>query len=752
MNVIWDKIKHSNVVKVATAYGVVCWILLQVQDAVLPTIGAPLWVAQIILFLILIGFPIAVLIAWASDLSNSAAKSNPDDEEKSQKVPKRIFFVGGLLSISIIGLFAFYASPFIFDYEPRRNYTNQNKNYNDLNSDNVSVKFDLNLIDSSPNEWGLLSEIAISSSGDLVAFTINHESSSDIYLRDLRTIEAPFYLVTYSWGTDVHGIIDFTDDSEWVSFFDSGILKKVRVTGGAAQTVLETNLGRTSGYDIDNDKLIYTGPGDLLWTKDFVSSEKKMVYNFDKMPGRVYRWPQFLPDDENLIVSSSSLVAANDDSDILLYNSENGDNSVIIANAYNSRYVPQTGHIIFVRDSSLWGVRFDLDKLEISGSEQLLIKNIQTNGILGSAAYSIAGNGRLIYLRGNDVAVASSSLMVNILSNNGEILESLPMKGRFGQISLSPNGENLSYTNYEGSNADIWVYNFDQKTTGRRTFNGRSDRSRWYPDGKNLIYSNNFTMGLAQAAPDKTSDQNIKSSIRIVSSDGAGNDQQIFTNDDEFRSYLIQSISPDGDELFFSTSESKGAGVNNKLYKLSLTDKLYSESKTEEFVLAPNAQQTWWSRVSVSYDGKWVAYVSNESGKNQVYIRPYPNVNTGKWQVSAKEAYSPIWSKTKNELFYHDGNKFYKVKYSVIENGNSSYFNLNEPELLFEHIIVSNHLTFPAWDYDHKNDQFIIITTPESQSSDIYGNSIEAYNKSVTLTVVENWFSELNQMMPNRVD
>ena len=72
--------------------------------------------------------------------------------------------------------------------------------------------------------------------------------------------------------------------------------------------------------------------------------------------------------------------------------------------------------------------------------------------------------------------------------------------------------------------------------------------------------------------------------------------------------------------------------------------------------------------------------------------------------------------------------------------------------MLFEHIIVSNHLTFPAWDYDHNNDQFIIITTPESESSDIYGNSIETYNKSVTLTVVENWFSELNQIMPNEVD
>ncbi|MBH18397.1 MAG: hypothetical protein CMD91_02405, partial [Gammaproteobacteria bacterium] len=236
---------------------------------------------------------------------------------------------------------------------------------------------------------------------------------------------------------------------------------------------------------------------------------------------------------------------------ILLYNSETGENKIIIANGYNARYAQQTEHIIFVRDSSLWGAKFDLDKLEILGPEQQLIKNIQTNGILGSATYSISDNGRLIYLMGGDVAVASANLVMNVLSNNGTILESLPMEGRFGQISLSPDGSSLSYTNYEGSNADIWVYEFDKKVSGRRTFNGRSDRSRWYPDGKNLIYINNFTMGLSQAAPDKTSDKNIKSSIRMASSDGAGNDHEIFTNDDKFRSYLLQSISPNGDELFF---------------------------------------------------------------------------------------------------------------------------------------------------------------------------------------------------------
>ena len=116
-----------------------------------------------------------------------------------------------------------------FDYEPRKGYTNLDGKDIKTSKRNIA-NFDLNLLDSSPNEWGLLSEIAISNNGNLVAFTINYESSSEIYIRDLESIDPPFYLTSYSWGTDVHGIVDFTDDDEWVSFFDSGILKKVLFT------------------------------------------------------------------------------------------------------------------------------------------------------------------------------------------------------------------------------------------------------------------------------------------------------------------------------------------------------------------------------------------------------------------------------------------------------------------------------------------------------------------------------------------
>tara|TARA_B110001454_G_scaffold110102_1_gene103408 strand:- start:48 stop:2249 length:2202 start_codon:yes stop_codon:yes gene_type:complete len=731
LNNLWDKIKHSNVVKVATAYGVLCWILLQVQDSVLPTIGAPLWVAQIILFLILIGFPIACLIAWATEVGSSSQISKSDGiSSQGDKVNKKTLLIGTILSISIIGLFAFYISPYVFDYKPKR-FSNEVNVININNSVAKSSRFDLNIGKSSINEWGLNTEIAISPNGRLVAFTKNKDGSSEIYIRDLWVDEVPILITDYKWGTDVHGIIDFTDDSEWVTYFDSGILKRVRVTGGATQTVLKTRLGRTSGYDLTENKLIFTGPGDLLWEMNLETNEEIMVFEFDKLPIRVYRWPQLLPDGDNILVSSSSLITANTDSNLLLYNSKTGVNETIVSNGFNGRFIPQTEHIVFVRESSLWAVPFDIDSLQVIGNETEIIRGIQTNGILGSAAFSISDSGRLIYLKGSDVAVASADLQLDILSRDGQPQEIIPIPGRFGQITLSPDKTKLLYTAYDGSSADIWVWDFEQGNAGRRTFNSSSDRARWSPNGENIIFNNS------------AEDRNM-SSIRSVPSDGTGTDVEIFNNQRLFGTYLIQSVSTADNRLFFNmTAGSAAAG--NTIWAMDLEDSDNSERTIEQLDVSPNTDEVWWARISSSYDGKWITYVSNESGSNQVYIRPYPDIDSGKWQVSARDATSPIWSPVANELFFRSGNNFFKVGYDVLESDDSSFFNLSEPEFLFEHTIVENHLTFPAWDYDSTNDRFMIISASDSETSNY---TDDVYENQTTLTVVESWFNELNRLAP----
>ena len=142
-------------------------------------------------------------------------------------------------------------------------------------------------------------------------------------------------------------------------------------------------------------------------------------------------------------------------------------------------------------------------------------------------------------------------------------------------------------------------------------------------------------------------------------------------------------------------------------------------------------------------------YVSNESGSNQIYIRPYPEINQGKWQISASNASSPIWSKNSDEIFFRSGNKFYSTDYSILLGGDSSYINIDVPELMFEANITENHLTFPAWEYNSTTDTFIIITDKDDQKNNAGIYTDVGYKSEISLTVIEYWFEELMLLAPN---
>ena len=736
MNEFWKKFKHRNVAKIAAAYAALSWILLQAQEAILPTIGAPTWVAQSILFLMLVGFPIACVIAWASDV-NSKDDNFEEPEDKNTKIrpnsplTKKTFLLTGLPIVALIGLFAFYISPYIFDFKPDNRNQEVSGRVQSFQQDmSQSARFELNLGNTGTSEWGLTTEIVISPNGRYVAYTINNDGAGEIFIRDLWRGGTSNRIAEYRWGTDVHGVLDFSEDGEWITYFDSGILQQVRVSGGASQNLLDTRLGRTSGYHLKDTSLTFTGAQDFLWKLDRESGEQSMIYAFDQQDAsRVYRWPQVLPDEKTILVSSSSAVAISD-SILLLYDQENGASKEIVTNAFNGRFVEETGHIVFVRGSSLWAVPFDLERLQISGNEVKLIENIQTNGILGSAAYSFSKNGRLVYLPGTDVAVATANLDINVVSRSGDILEAIDISGRVGQLAISPDGSQLSYTAYESSESDIWVWDFQRKIAGRRTFGGTSDRARWSSDISTLLFNN-----LSEA-------QNL-SGIWAVPSDGSGEAFEVFSDPSRFAAYQIQSLSAADNRLFFYSGAAQiGQGA---LWSLDLSNNENSEINISQLEVSPNTEEVWWARIATSPNGRWIAYVSNESGSNQIYIRPYPDIDRGKWQISALDAASPIWSTNGNEIFFRSGNRFFKVAYEELSSETRTFMDLHEPEFLFEHTIVENHLTFPAYVYNPADDNFIILSTSDSDGLEF---SDSAYADQTTLAVVENWFSELSTFVP----
>ncbi len=743
MGEFWKSFKHRNVAKVATVYAALSWFVLQAQEAILPTIGAPIWVAQTLLFLMLVGFPIACVIAWASDVNSPNKDAYQAGSEIASEdyhsLPKRNVILIGLATIALIALFAFYISPYVFEFsaEETAQATSTYSSTPELPS-TLSARLDLNIGATGTSEWGLNTEIAISPNGRYVAFTVNSAGSGEVYVRDLWSTEDARPVASYRWGTDVHGILEFSDDGQWITYFDSGVLHQVRPEGGSTQQVLTTILGRTSGYDLTPDKLIFTGPLDHLWELDLQTNREAIVNGFDQqLDDLVFRWPQLMPDGTTILVSASAAIA-NTDSEVLLYDSILGESHLAISNAFNARYIPETGHIVFIRDTSLWAVPYDIEAKKALGSETMVLENIQTNGILGSAAYSFSNNGRLIYLEGSDVAVSSANLGLNILTRTGELVETIDISGRFGQLSLSPSGSQLAYTAFENSLSDIWVWNKEQRVNGRRTFDGASSRSVWTPDGNSLL----FRIGATNST--SLSETTI---FATVPGDGTGQSSEFFRDPSQVvRGGWLQSVSSSDNKLMlFSGSNQPGEG---RLWTLDLNESNNIETVLSQLEVSPNTEEVWWARPSTSPDGKWLAYVSNESGSNQIYLRPYPDIERGKWMVSSIDATSPVWSSTSDELFFRTGQDFFSVKLEAVSVDEEEFLNLETPQFLFSQSIVENHLTYPAWVYDSNEDQFLIISAPEDTNGDFSDN---VYRDQTTLTVVENWFAELSALASKTV-
>jgi hypothetical protein len=395
----------------------------------------------------------------------------------------------------------------------------------------------------------------------------------------------------------------------------------------------------------------------------------------------------------------------------------------------NARFVEKTGHIVFVRDSALWAVPFDLDAQITVGLEIKIVDSLQTNGILGSAAYAFSDQGRFVYLKGGDVSVPSTELKLYVLNREGERVSTLDTQGRIGQLNLSPDGSNLSFTKFQNAETDIWVYNLHQSTSGRRTFDGDSTRAVW-ADSSTLFYSS-------------FSETSGNSGIWKVAGDGSSAPSLLTELGDEFSGtrHLTVSVSIAAEKLFYNLAGMGGAQVSTWSIDLSEAEEL----TVAEVDVTPNSEDVWWSRLQVSPNGKWVAYVSNESGSSQVYVRPYPEISKGKFQISALDAESPIWSEDGKEIFFRSGSSFFSARYEEIFTDSRAFIDFDEPELLFKHSIVENHLTFPAYVYNASSETFIILSTADAAEPVFQQDS---YLGQTTLTVIENWFSELESLSP----
>jgi serine/threonine-protein kinase len=492
----------------------------------------------------------------------------------------------------------------------------------------------------------------------------------------------------------------FSPDGQWIAYYTiPPTLKKMPVTGGASITLYAGvgQAGRTWG----DDGTIVVGTAEGLKRVSAAGGAPQPLTKVDAQKGEImHANPQFITGSQ-AVVFTIHVSGSNDR--IAVFDSRKNSYRVVVNDGATGRYIP-TGHLVYMRAGTLFGVPFDARRLVVTGPETPLIEGISSPGpVLAGVPYTVSDSGLLVYVVGTQ---QTNNLALEWMDRQGSAQPSTAPPQGYLQARLSPDGKRVAANimSPDGRSSDIWICELERGTLTRLTFAGRNGNLAWTPDGRRVAFS---------------SQQAEKSGIYQVAADGSGKPELLTTTGSS------TTWTPDGKMLLYSTAMPGQSRA--EIWSLSL-DGSAGENKPQPFLqsgfLNGNPQ--------LSPDGRWVAYNSNESGKVEVYVRPFPGPG-GKVAISTQGGTNPRWSGAGRELFYQDP----KNRILAVEVQTNPVFRAGQPRALFELRNVPTFGPFNSmWDVAPDGKRFLVIKTPEGQTA------------GTKLQVVENWFEELRRRIP----
>jgi serine/threonine-protein kinase len=357
----------------------------------------------------------------------------------------------------------------------------------------------------------------------------------------------------------------------------------------------------------------------------------------------------------------------------------------------------------------LLAVPFDLRRLELSGAAVPILEDVE-QGTGGMSAYSLARDGSLVYVSGGEGG-ASQPVTLSWVDRNGTERPLPAPPHRYADPRLSPDGRQVALDIAEAGKQDIWLYDLMRDTLTRLTFEGLNLYPAWTPDGKRVAYRSQKAGGY---------------NIFWKPADGSGAEERLPTVG--ATNQAPQLFSPDDRILGYNELDPK---TGWDLWVLPLQGE---ERKPQIFLQTPFNERA----ARLSPDGRWVAYVSDESGSFEVYVRPFPGPG-GKWQISTEGAAEVIWSPKGNELFYRTGQQ--REKLMVVDIQTQPTFSAGKPRQLFEGPYASNAAGV-AYNADYAiapDGQRFLMLKPKEQQQD---------TALMQINVVLNWSEEVKRRVP----
>ncbi len=258
----------------------------------------------------------------------------------------------------------------------------------------------------------------------------------------------------------------------------------------------------------------------------------------------------------------------------------------------------------------------------------------------------------------------------------------------YGGLRISPDGEKVALSIYDPDekHSDIWIWDFARETLTRLTFDEANDLTPlWTPDGKRIVFSSA-----------REGDYN---SLYWKQADGTGKVELLTSIQDRHLSAF--SWSRNGNTLLFED-----------LHPTSFNADIGALSMEDDHEKTPLLHEEYFEdRPRISPDGRWMAYASGESGESEIYVRPFPDINTGKWKVSTNGGQHPLWSPDNKELFYINGDS---VMAAVVETAPT--FKAGRPETLFQKSSIFLFTQLP-WDIHPDGKRFLMLKPyPETEA------------------------------------
>jgi serine/threonine-protein kinase len=533
--------------------------------------------------------------------------------------------------------------------------------------------------------------VALSPDGTHLTYVARQGGTQQLYLRAMDSLESKPIP-----GTEGAFIPFFSHDGQWVGFFAGQKLKKVSVSGGAALTLGDATFPHGASWGSQGVIAFAASVGTSLKQVPDGGGTPQLLTRLKK--GEVnQRWPEFLPDGKAVLFSGAPTNANWTNSEVAAESVETGERRNLVLGATHPRYA-SSGHLVYVQGGSLMAVPFDPRRLAITGAAVPIVEGVLQSSSSGAAQYSLSATGSLVYIPGG--VQADQRKLVWVTRNGAEQPVAAPARA-YVYPRLSPDGRRVGVGITE-EESQVWLYDLSRETLTRITFEGHVNLNAiWTPDGKRIAIQSNREGPL---------------NVFWQLADGSGGLEHLITS--EYNNFPV-SWSPDGQLLAFAEINPT---TGYDIWMLRLGDR-----KAQPFLRIPFNE----AAPEFSPDGRWLAYISDESGRFEIYVQPYPGPG-GKWQISTEGGTEPAWNHNGRELFYRSGDKMMAVDIAT-----QPGFAAGRPRVLFEGRYNPAQGTTPNYDVSPDGQRFLMIKP--SEAGEVAPTQIN---------VVLNWFEELKRRVP----